>query len=77
MTSPTIEAPNLRRSRPNSTLSCGGAGFSGLSMLHRLRDSLGLNVRVVEVGDGKGGSGYWNRSPALRPTDTAGLHSSH
>ena len=28
-----------------------GAGFSGLYMLHRLRDQLGLSARVYEAGD--------------------------
>ena len=41
-----------------------GAGFSGLYMLHRLRDELGLSARVLEAGDGAGGTWYWNRYPA-------------
>src|SRR3954468_13847890 len=43
-----------------------GAGFSGLYMLHRLRDTLGLSVRVYEAGDGVGGTWYWNRYPGAR-----------
>ncbi len=43
-----------------------GAGFSGLYMLHRLRDVLGLSVRVYEAGDGVGGTWYWNRYPGAR-----------
>ena len=43
-----------------------GAGFSGLYMLHRLRDELGLSVRVYEAGDGVGGTWYWNRYPGAR-----------
>ena len=43
-----------------------GAGFSGLYMLHRLRDSLGLNTRVFEAGDDVGGTWYWNRYPGAR-----------
>jgi cation diffusion facilitator CzcD-associated flavoprotein CzcO len=42
-----------------------GAGFSGLSMLHRLR-ALGLTVRVFERADGVGGTWYWNRYPGAR-----------
>lgn len=42
-----------------------GAGFSGLYMLHRLRE-LGLSVRVYEKGDGVGGTWYWNRYPGAR-----------
>jgi cation diffusion facilitator CzcD-associated flavoprotein CzcO len=43
-----------------------GAGFSGLYQLHALRDRLGLNVLVVERGDGVGGTWYWNRYPGAR-----------
>ena len=37
-----------------------GAGFSGMYMLHRLRDRLGLSTRVFEAADGVGGTWYWN-----------------
>jgi cation diffusion facilitator CzcD-associated flavoprotein CzcO len=43
-----------------------GAGFSGLYMLHRLRNLLGLSVRVFETGGGVGGTWYWNRYPGAR-----------
>ncbi|MGQ0842932.1 MAG: flavin-containing monooxygenase [Sporichthyaceae bacterium] len=43
-----------------------GAGFSGLYMLHRLRNELGRNVRVFEAGGGVGGTWYWNRYPGAR-----------
>ena len=43
-----------------------GAGFSGLYMLHKLRDDLGLTVRVYETGGGVGGTWYWNRYPGAR-----------
>ena len=43
-----------------------GAGFSGLYQLHALRDRLGLSVRVLETGDGVGGTWYWNRYPGAR-----------
>src|SRR5436189_989240 len=43
-----------------------GAGFSGLYMLHRVRDVLGLSARVYEAGDGVGGTWYWNRYPGAR-----------
>jgi cation diffusion facilitator CzcD-associated flavoprotein CzcO len=42
-----------------------GAGFSGLYMLHSLRE-LGLSVRVLEQGGGVGGTWYWNRYPGAR-----------
>src|ERR1700738_4603565 len=43
-----------------------GAGFSGLYMLHRLRDVLGLSARVYAAGDGVAGTWYWNRYPGAR-----------
>jgi cation diffusion facilitator CzcD-associated flavoprotein CzcO len=43
-----------------------GAGFSGLYALYRLRDVLGLSVRLYETGDGVGGTWYWNRYPGAR-----------
>jgi cation diffusion facilitator CzcD-associated flavoprotein CzcO len=43
-----------------------GAGFSGLYMLHSLRDDLGMSVRVFEAGHGVGGVWYWNRYPGAR-----------
>ncbi len=42
-----------------------GAGFSGLYLLWRLR-RLGLSTRVIETGDGVGGTWYWNRYPGAR-----------
>jgi len=42
-----------------------GAGFAGMYMLHRLR-GLGLRARVFEMGDGVGGTWYWNRYPGAR-----------
>jgi len=43
-----------------------GAGFSGLYQLHKLRDELGLSVKVLEAGGGIGGTWYWNRYPGAR-----------
>lgn len=42
-----------------------GAGFSGLYMLHLLREA-GFSTRVYEAGDGVGGTWYWNRYPGAR-----------
>ncbi|HZZ86743.1 MAG TPA: NAD(P)/FAD-dependent oxidoreductase, partial [Caulobacteraceae bacterium] len=42
-----------------------GAGFSGLYMLHRLRQ-LGVSARVFEAGTSVGGTWYWNRYPGAR-----------
>lgn len=48
-----------------------GAGFSGMYLLHRLRE-MDLNVRVYEAGSGVGGTWYWNRYPGAR-CDTESL----
>jgi len=42
-----------------------GAGFSGLYMLHRLRQ-LGLSVKVFDAAGDVGGTWYWNRYPGAR-----------
>ena len=42
-----------------------GAGFSGLYLLHRLRQ-LGFSTRVLEAADDVGGTWYWNRYPGAR-----------
>ena len=42
-----------------------GAGFAGMYMLHRAR-GIGLSARVLEAGDGVGGTWYWNRYPGAR-----------
>jgi len=43
-----------------------GAGFSGLYMLHTLRNEMGLTARVIEAGGGVGGTWWWNRYPGAR-----------
>ncbi|ETI22686.1 hypothetical protein G647_06762 [Cladophialophora carrionii CBS 160.54] len=42
-----------------------GAGFSGMSMLYRLRKA-GFNTKVFESGGDFGGVWYWNRYPGAR-----------
>ena len=42
-----------------------GAGFTGLYMLHKLRE-LGLSACVLERADDVGGTWYWNRYPGAR-----------
>jgi len=43
-----------------------GAGFSGLYMLHKLRNDMGLEVEVFETGARVGGTWFWNRYPGAR-----------
>ncbi|MGB6086097.1 NAD(P)-binding protein, partial [Parvibaculum sp.] len=54
-----------RSGKPGFDAIIVGAGFAGMYMLHRLR-SLGLSVRVIEAGEGVGGTWYWNRYPGAR-----------
>ena len=42
-----------------------GAGFSGLYMLHRLRQQ-GVSARVYEAAPSVGGTWFWNRYPGAR-----------
>jgi cyclohexanone monooxygenase len=42
-----------------------GAGFAGLYMLHRLRET-GFSACVLEAAPGVGGTWYWNRYPGAR-----------
>ncbi|MEO1957417.1 MAG: NAD(P)/FAD-dependent oxidoreductase [Methylophilaceae bacterium] len=43
-----------------------GAGFSGLYLLHLLRDKQHLNVVVLDLAGGIGGTWFWNRYPGAR-----------
>ncbi|MDP9438658.1 MAG: NAD(P)/FAD-dependent oxidoreductase [Actinomycetota bacterium] len=52
-----------------------GAGFSGLYMLHRLRNEMGLSARVYEEGSGVGGTWYWNRYPGARSDSDSYIYS--
>lgn len=42
-----------------------GAGFAGVYMVHKLRES-GRRVRAFEAGSGVGGTWFWNRYPGAR-----------
>ena len=42
-----------------------GAGFSGMYMLHKLREN-GLRALVLDEASGVGGTWYWNRYPGAR-----------
>ena len=43
-----------------------GAGFSGVYLLYRLRDELGLNVKIYEAGKDIAGIWHWNCYPGAR-----------
>lgn len=43
-----------------------GAGFSGVYLLHKLRDEHGLSVKVYEAGTDLGGTWHWNCYPGAR-----------
>jgi cation diffusion facilitator CzcD-associated flavoprotein CzcO len=63
MSEKSTQAPEGRVSEFDAVVV--GAGFSGLSMLHRLRE-LGLSVHVYEAAGNVGGTWYWNRYPGAR-----------
>lgn len=42
-----------------------GAGFAGVYQLYKARQA-GLSVQVLEMGDGVGGTWFWNRYPGAR-----------
>ena len=52
-----------------------GAGFAGLYALYRLK-GMGLSVRLLEEGNGVGGTWFWNRYPGAR-CDTESLQYSY
>ena len=43
-----------------------GAGFSGIYTLHRLRNELGLKVKIIDAGSDLGGTWHWNTYPGAR-----------
>ena len=43
-----------------------GAGFSGIYLLHRLRDELKMKVKIIEAGSDLGGVWHWNAYPGAR-----------
>src|SRR5690242_9523393 len=42
-----------------------GAGITGIYQLYRAREA-GFSARLLEAGDGVGGTWYWNRYPGAR-----------
>jgi len=52
-----------------------GAGFAGLYLVHRLRES-GFSLRAFETGSDVGGTWFWNRYPGAR-CDVESLHYSY
>ncbi|WP_420749756.1 flavin-containing monooxygenase [Rhodococcus sp. O3] len=53
-----------------------GAGFTGLYALYKMRDEMGLTVRVFDTADDVGGTWYWNRYPGAR-VDIESVHYSY
>ena len=43
-----------------------GAGFGGVYLLHRMRDDLGLDCKILEAGTDLGGVWHWNSYPGCR-----------
>ena len=55
----------MQTDQPALDLLIVGAGFAGLTMLHKAR-GLGLSARVLEAAAGVGGTWYFNRYPGAR-----------
>src|SRR5438067_13200385 len=64
-TTPTTPASDMFDSAGAHDAIIIGAGLGGLYMLHKLRE-LGFRARVLEMGEGVGGTWYWNRYPGAR-----------
>jgi cation diffusion facilitator CzcD-associated flavoprotein CzcO len=60
-----MEARDMRSGATDFDVVVVGAGFGGLAMLYRLRES-GFSMQGVEMGDGVGGTWFWNRYPGAR-----------
>ncbi|MDP3627213.1 MAG: NAD(P)/FAD-dependent oxidoreductase [Hydrogenophaga sp.] len=59
------ESGNMENSVKKLDMLVVGAGFSGIYQLYKAREA-GLSVRVLEAGDGVGGTWFWNRYPGAR-----------
>lgn len=63
------ETKAVEPSRPEQTIECDvlviGAGFSGITSIHRFR-KLGMKVKCLESGSDFGGVWYWNRVSRAR-----------
>ncbi|HEY9413830.1 MAG TPA: NAD(P)/FAD-dependent oxidoreductase [Pseudonocardia sp.] len=51
-----------------------GAGFGGIFMLYKLREELGLSVRLYDKASGVGGTWYWNRYPGAMSDSYADVY---
>jgi cation diffusion facilitator CzcD-associated flavoprotein CzcO len=65
MSEPTATLAELRPVPEEADAVIVGAGFSGMYMLHRLRE-MGLSTVVFEAATDVGGTWYWNRYPGAR-----------
>jgi len=65
MTTETMSRTGLQPETATYDALIIGAGLAGVYMLHKMRE-LGFSARVVEMGDGVGGTWYWNRYPGAR-----------
>jgi cation diffusion facilitator CzcD-associated flavoprotein CzcO len=65
MSTTEVDRNHAERKKIDYDVLVVGAGFSGIYMLHKLRE-LGFRARVLELGDGVGGTWYWNRYPGAR-----------
>jgi cation diffusion facilitator CzcD-associated flavoprotein CzcO len=55
----------MTSSQPDVDVLVVGAGITGIYQLYRAREA-GFSVRLLEAGDGVGGTWFWNRYPGAR-----------
>ena len=55
----------MKKTEKKYDIAIVGAGFAGLYMLYKFRDS-GMSIRVFESASDIGGTWYWNRYPGAR-----------
>ena len=55
----------MEKQKPDVDVLIVGAGFSGLYLIHRMRQ-IGLSCHAFEAAAGLGGTWYWNRYPGAR-----------
>jgi cation diffusion facilitator CzcD-associated flavoprotein CzcO len=55
----------MESSEPDVDVLIVGAGITGIYQLYRAREA-GFSVRLLEAGDGVGGTWFWNRYPGAR-----------
>ena len=62
---PNSESARASFEKPDFDVVVVGAGFAGIYLLHKLRES-GFSTKALEAAADVGGTWYWNRYPGAR-----------